>query len=379
MRILSAVYQSSGQLESVENDEQDANRLERLYRIDHAITRVRRQAENMQVLAGSQVEDADRQITSLLDVVRAAASAIEHYPRVHLGRIADLAIVEYASDDVMRILTELLDNATRFSPPSSRAVVSAHLTEQGSVLMRVEDAGIGLDPAGLANANALLTGPGPAPVDGAGHIGLPVIARLAATHRLRVHLTARHPGGTTATVLLPDHLLREIPDGAAADDRNASGDPGPNGDRGGSLVPLTRPENSAQRPAARRDGTARIGSPVAPVPAPVADDRTMEYQTVPGPGSTAGPSVPSHRAPAADEPNLPRRSPASLRAEPVSAEPMADDMPDRADEVPWYDDVAAFAAGAADTPGSEAAPSWPTWRSPQPQPQLPDPQPGGQS
>ncbi|MGW5672835.1 ATP-binding protein, partial [Micromonospora sp. NPDC003776] len=213
MRILASAYQMGTHLEAVESDEQDPERLERLYRIDHANTRIRRHAENLQVLLGRRVEDADPQTVTLVDVVRAATSAVEHYPRIRVGHVVDLAVVEFAADDVIRVLTELLDNATRFSPPTSPVIVSGFITEDGSVLLRIEDAGVGLHPDHLTQLNALLGGAPvtPATLDPAAHLGLAVVAHLAAAHRLRVTLTNRPSGGTTATLLVPGALLCEIP------------------------------------------------------------------------------------------------------------------------------------------------------------------------
>jgi two-component sensor histidine kinase len=318
LRILAAVYQAGGQLESIEAEEHDPDRLQKLYRIDHAVTRVRRQAENMQVLAGRQVEDADRQVTSLLDVVRAAASAIEQYSRVHLGRIVDLAVVEFAADDVMRVLTELADNATKFSPPTSSVVVSAHLTEQGSVLIRVEDDGLGIRPEELPRWNAVLSGAAAVPTERTTQLGLTVVSRLAANHRLRVHLVPRQTGGTTATVLVPAGLLCEIPDA--------------------DVPPAPLP------PASRRL------VPVDDVPV----DEPPVYPDLPvrEPGRTAAefPDLDPGPAPApAGPPTLPTRTPSSLRSDDTVVMPVVTDgPPPAADRTPWYEDVAAFAAGTAE-------------------------------
>ncbi|MGC9665004.1 ATP-binding protein [Planosporangium sp. 12N6] len=212
LRILATAYQMGTQLEAVEADEQDAERLEKLYRIDHANTRIRRQAENLQVLLGRKVDDASRQVTPLLDVIRAATSAIEYYSRVQIGQMVPLAVTAFAADDVIRVLTELLDNATRFSPPTSSVIVSAYLTEHGSVLVRIEDSGVGVKTDQLAPLNSMLAGNAPPPLDGnpVAHLGLVVVARLAVAHHLRVHLTNRPSGGTTASVVVPDALLCEI-------------------------------------------------------------------------------------------------------------------------------------------------------------------------
>ncbi|GAA4211699.1 sensor histidine kinase [Actinocatenispora rupis] len=301
LRILSAVYQTAGQLESMEHDEQDPARLDRLYRVDHAVTRIRRHAENMQVLAGRPVEDADRQVTGLLDVIRAAASAIDQYDRVQLGRIADLAVVEFAADDAMRVVTELLDNATRYSPPNTPVTVSAHLTEQGSVLVRIEDTGLGVRPADLAALNALLSGELPGRPD-TGRLGLPVVARLAAAHHLRVSLTARQSGGTTATVLLPSALLCEIPSAAAP-----------------------------------------------PHAAPSASDRPHLVRVADAPAAPPGDVWPHEREAPRAAPVLPRRVKASLRGTPPADETVeVPALPVPADRRPWHEDVAAFAAGAED-------------------------------
>ncbi len=319
LRVLSAVYQASGQLASLESTERDGTRLERLYRVDHAITRVRRHAENMQVLAGRPVEDADRQTTTMVDVVRAALSAIEHYPRVRLGRVVDLSVVEFAADDVMRVLTELIDNAARFSPPGVSVTVSAHLTEQGSVLVRVEDGGVGIASPELHRLNATVSGSAP-PVhvgERMTRLGLVVVARLAAAHRLRVTLTARQPAGTTAMVLLPAELLCE-----------------------GTGLPAD---------------IAQQSEPQALVPAVPGSDGG--WPQLPESGAGTGPRpghlVPVHSRTApglvAAETTLPRRVRASLR-EGTPQPPALGSLPGPvADRTPWHDDVAAFAAGAGDT------------------------------
>ena len=258
LRILAAAYQTGGQLAAVEADEQDPGRLAQFYRIDHANTRIRRQAENLLVLAGRTVDDAGRQVTSLLDVVRAATSAIEHYPRVRLGVIAHLAVVDFAADDVIRVLTEVLDNAARFSPPTALVTVSAHLTEAGSVLMRVEDSGVGFAPAPLADVNAM----------------------LASTAPVAVGSVERHPtgpaGGAAARRRAPDRRTAHRPsrwryDGdRAAPRRPALRDPVGAGRTGPH--PAARPTAPGQRRAEQRpsgqlpSGQRPTGPGSAPAP-----------------------------------------------------------------------------------------------------------------
>jgi anti-sigma regulatory factor (Ser/Thr protein kinase) len=213
-RVLMLTWAAISQLAEVESTEQDPERLRRLYHTDHALTRIRRIAENVQVLTGVQIDDPGRQITTLLDVIRAAASAVENYQRIRLGRIVELAVAEIAADDVIRILTELVDNAIRYSPPSAPVTVSAHLTDAGHVLVRVQDSGIGVDPVALPQLNAMLDAGAHSATEApqASHLGLPVVARLTRRHAsLRVQLTPHQPGGTTAMLLIGGDLVCEAP------------------------------------------------------------------------------------------------------------------------------------------------------------------------
>jgi hypothetical protein len=319
VRILTTTYQMGVRLEAVEADEQDPVRLEHLYSLDHAISRIRRQAENLLVLTGHQIEDAERQATSMVDVVRAATSTIEHYTRVHIGRIVELAVVEYAADDVIRVLTELLDNATRFSPPGSNVLVAAHLTETGSVLVRVEDAGFGIEPDRLAGINAMLASPVPLrdTTALASRLGLVVVHRLALAHGLRVQLADRPGGGgITALVAVPAGLIGEIASAGYA------AAPGPSAPAQPSAAAPSAPAWSVTGPS------AAAWSPATPPPAwSVETTNALSVQPEPVPRG-----------------GLPVRRPTSLRAESPRRQPVAASGPRSA----WADDAADFAAGIED-------------------------------
>ncbi|MGW3614966.1 sensor histidine kinase [Micromonospora sp. NPDC005163] len=333
LRILASAYQMGSHLEVVEADEQDPERLERLYRIDHANTRIRRHAENLQVLLGRRVEDADRQTVALVDVIRAATSATEYYARIRVGHVVGLGVVEFAADDVIRVLTELLDNATRFSPPTSSVIVSSFITEDGSVLLRVEDAGVGVRPDQLAALNAMLAGNTSAPVadNPAAHLGLVVVSYMARAHHLRVALTNRPSGGTTATVLVPAPLLCEM----------ASTPP-----------PPSHPQRAA--PVAHRPSVqtgAREGGGQVEASHPGAQASTSRLTLVHGrPGGNghrvAAPSV-------ASDGGLPRRVPESVRADGrpdggIENAVAASGHRASPDRDTWPDETVAFAAGVTD-------------------------------
>lgn len=331
MRLLATAYRLSSHLSEAEAAEQDPDQLQRLFHVDHAITQIRRQAENLHVLTGMRIDDAGRQVTTLLDVIRAAASAIEQYRRVQVGHVAELAVAEHAADDVIRVLTELVDNATRYSPPGSPVTVSAHLTEHGTVLLRIEDTGVGVPPDRLPYLNAMLGGevaPGVA-ADTAAQLGLIVVRRLADINELRVRLTPRHPVGTTAIVLLPAPVLCE--------------------------VPMTAAHHLPARPAPAYV-SASADRPARPRVTAVAEVRPFNGGA---PRHSAGPSTALAAVPAALPPvaeadggGLPLRVPESLRG-PGSA--TAPTPPDLCTHARFADEVGDFADGLADAGHAVAA------------------------
>jgi hypothetical protein len=219
-RLLVLTEQLRPAMDALEQREDDPDRLGRLYQVDHGVTRMRRVARDLRVLAGRGGEEFAGHTTSLVDVIRVATSAIEHYDRVSIGPVAELAVVAYAADDVASVLAALADNATRYSPSVVR--ISAHLLADGGVMLRVEDAGLGIDPGWLAALNSTLDRP-PSEIGALNgrHTGFPVVHRLASRHGLRVQLARREPRGlgaggavtgTIAMVVLPAPMLCEIPD-----------------------------------------------------------------------------------------------------------------------------------------------------------------------
>jgi hypothetical protein len=318
-------------LDELESDESDPDRLQRLYRVDHAVTRMRRASRDLRTLAGRGGEELAGPVTSLLDVIRMALSAIERYTQVTITRVAELAVLGYAADDVGELLAALLDNATRYSPGA--AAVSAHLTGDGSVLFRVEDSGIGMEPDTVDGLNAMLAGPIREIDARAGlHTGFPVVHRIARKHQIAVRLAFR-PGpasGTIAMVTLPAYLLCEIPVEPLLAVGAAGSAPAADSPAAGGVTTLST--------AARRTRVARTSGPQAP--------RRTTTARAPG-----GPS----------DDGLPRREPASLRdsmragtgdglREQRSPEERA------AARRAFADDIAAFSLGSQETPGKGTAP-----------------------
>ncbi len=115
-----------GHLDRLERGEQDPDRLSELFQLDHLATRMRRNDENLLVLAGADSTRIQREPAALMDVLRAAQSEVEHYTRIDFVIIdQDIEIAAHAVNDLVHLVAELFDNATAFSPPDTSIRVEA--------------------------------------------------------------------------------------------------------------------------------------------------------------------------------------------------------------------------------------------------------------
>ncbi|MEV4413009.1 nitrate- and nitrite sensing domain-containing protein [Catellatospora sp. NPDC049609] len=196
-----------GHLDRLERGEEDPDRLAELFQLDHLATRMRRNDENLLVLAGADSTRVQREPAALLDVLRAAQSEVEHYTRIEFGVIdRDIEVAAHAVNDLVHLIAELFDNATAFSPPDSSVMVEARRVGDRSVLY-VEDHGIGISPDMLAEINEKLASPPQVDVAVSRMMGLVVVARLAARHGVKVELRLSADRGIIADVTLPTAVL----------------------------------------------------------------------------------------------------------------------------------------------------------------------------
>jgi HAMP domain-containing protein len=196
------------QLDDLER-EADSDTLEKLFGVDHLATRLRRTAEGLIVLSGAP-EPPRRWVEPipLMDVVRAAVQEVEDYQRVEVLPIDNVQLTGYAVSEVVHLLAELIENATRFSPPGTVVRIGGQPSGAGHVV-EVEDRGIGMSDVELERANERLTNPPAVDAAVARQLGLAVIGRLARRHDIRVQLRHSFYGGITALVLLPAKLTSQ--------------------------------------------------------------------------------------------------------------------------------------------------------------------------
>ncbi|HLU98399.1 MAG TPA: ATP-binding protein [Thermobifida alba] len=209
MRDLTLVESLLDIVEELEDTTEDSELLAKLFKIDNLATRMRRNGENLLILAGQDIGDPHLEPVSLLDVCRAAISEIGDYERVRLGRMPALFIEGRVSDDLSHLLAELLDNATAKSPDYAQVVISGQVMSEGRLLITVEDEGIGIPEDQLAEINQRLERPPLLEEDVIRHMGMFVVGRIAHRHGFRVQLQARAFRGISAHVVVPTELVGE--------------------------------------------------------------------------------------------------------------------------------------------------------------------------
>ncbi|NUP79863.1 MAG: HAMP domain-containing protein, partial [Nonomuraea sp.] len=286
-------------IEGLEQGEEDEQRLANLFRLDHLATRMRRNSENLLVLAGQEAARKWSEPVPLVDVARASLSEVENYERVQIKIPSGTLIVGPAVTDAVHLLAELIENAISFSPRESKVEVASIPTESGAVLS-INDLGIGMSPEELAEANWRLANPPVVDVGVSRRMGLFVVGRLALRHGIRVQLSMRETGGLSALVILPDMLI--------------SGGIGMPQQPGSQYEAFTTFDPSqfgipAQPTQAAQNGT---GSYAADTP-----DRVLDTQwpgSLPAPGTGNWPSF-------ADEPAQEETRWTSFAEEPVREEP----------------------------------------------------------
>jgi signal transduction histidine kinase len=286
-------------IDDLEQGEQDSERLGNLFQMDHLATRMRRNSENLLVLAGHDVSRRWTQSVGLVDVLRAAVSEIEQYERVTLNVQPGIAVRGQAVNDVVHLLAELVENATSFSAADTPVHVAGHLLNSGGVLLDITDQGVGMGTEEMAHANWRLDNPPVVDVAVSRRMGLFVVARLAARHGIRVRLRPASMGGLTALVWLPDEVITHetsvTPVGLRRFEVNTPGAPAASASPA-SLAEWPEPGQTEDRSAAMEAVSAALTPRFTPLrPEPDLSD-TASLPSVDADGSTAAAEEAGHDA-----------------------------------------------------------------------------------
>jgi signal transduction histidine kinase len=194
-------------IDNLERREADSDRLRDLYRLDHMSSRLRRNASSLVVLSGGAGANEHMAPLPLSDVVRLALGEIEDYTRVDVDIPEEILVVPALVADLTLLMAELMENATSFSPPHTRVLITANEL-RGGARLAIIDHGLGLPPERLTEENARLTRRERLDLAPSEVLGLFVVGRLARRHGIEVTLTDTADGGLTAWVdLRPTQLV----------------------------------------------------------------------------------------------------------------------------------------------------------------------------
>jgi signal transduction histidine kinase len=296
-------------IDRLESGEQDPQQLDNLFQLDHLATRMRRNSENLLVLAGTDATNRSSRPVRLIDVLRAAVSEVERYQRLMLQQPPAVLVLGRSANDLVHLLAELLDNATQFSSPESQVVVSSTFATDGSVVIEVTDRGVGMTETELAEANRRLASPPMVDASVSRRMGLFVVGRLAVRHGISVQLHRGEDGvGICACVTMPPKLVRvasEAVEPRAATVVQLAGTNGYAREATAALVAAGSNDNGHETTSQESDGhgerstgqLAANGSSGASERSRHADRHSPPVETPPAPpGPPASPSAGGSRA-----------------------------------------------------------------------------------
>ncbi|MGW5317454.1 sensor histidine kinase [Nocardia thailandica] len=190
-----------------------------LTRIDHTVQQMIRQAQSYVIVCGG-LPGRRWPAQTLTDVVGGAVGRVRDYQRVRAAQ-SDRVVVSRVVEPVVHTLASLLDNALRYSPPTSFVDITFQEGHHG-VTVIVDDAGVRMSQEQMEEARQILAGEreidihqlGPSP-----KVGFPGAAALARRYGFTVFIDGPNAyGGMRAMVFLPDALLAPLdtPDEAPA-------------------------------------------------------------------------------------------------------------------------------------------------------------------
>lgn len=332
-RMQSLSHRAIQGLDELENQVEDPDLLKGLFRVDHLSTRMRRQAESLAVIGGAAPRRQWSRPVTVYEVLRSAIAEVEHYNRVKVAPPVEGTLDGSAVADVIHLLAELVENATKFAPPHTQVILRAESVTAG-LAIEIEDRGLGIPRDTQRRLNDLLADTGQIEFDGLlqdGRIGLLVVAALSRRHNIAIRLQTNLYGGTQAIVVIPKELIgsEQQDTGPMAEARPEPAEPAaalpprtPNSVS--PSIPSSGSGQSIPKAPARGDQDVTGASPGEPSAAVSWTDQSTT-STHP----EARTSVPETPASARMRPELPkRRAQTNLAPELLNTAPPSDDEAD---------------------------------------------------
>jgi signal transduction histidine kinase len=208
-RMQSLSHRAIQGLDELENQVEDPDLLKGLFKVDHLSTRMRRQAESLAVIGGAASRRQWSRPVTVYEVLRSAIAEVEHYNRVKVAPPVEGTLDGGAVADVIHLLAELVENATKFAPPHTQVILRAEPVTAG-LAIEIEDRGLGIPRETQRRLNDLLADLERIDIDELlqdGRIGLLVVSALSRRHNVAVKLQTNLYGGTQAVVVIPNELI----------------------------------------------------------------------------------------------------------------------------------------------------------------------------
>ncbi|MEU2393795.1 nitrate- and nitrite sensing domain-containing protein [Streptomyces sp. NPDC007369] len=295
--------------------------LAQLMRSDQLTVGMRRQTENLLILSGGEIPDPHTEPMRIADLLREAAAEVEDFRRVERQALDEASVEPQFISQISHLLAELLDNATRFSPPRSKVVIRAELVADG-LSVEIEDRGPRVAGSRYEEMNRRLHTAPPYAVlaENANRLGLFVVGHLADQLGATVTLRRSVYGGTSAVVVLPGKLL--VAAAAPAPGSAAAREPGPAAaerarERARELAPATVP---APVPAPALTPVPAPETAVAAASVPPAATGPRAAEPAPLPTAAGLPSRRRPEPPAARSGGEPRPAPPGREGRPALPE-----------------------------------------------------------
>ncbi|MEU1929086.1 ATP-binding protein [Streptomyces sp. NPDC019826] len=267
-RVQAIVHRQASELREMEDHHgRNPDVFDDLLRIDHGTALIGRLADSIAVLGGARPSRQWPKAVPLFSVLRGAMSRILEYQRVDLHSIAKVAIVGTAVEPLIHACAELLDNATRYSPPQTRVHVTAVEVQTG-IAIEIEDGGVSLSEEARVRAESMLAqaqaGINMNDLGESPRLGMAVVGRLARMYQLQVSLRQSAYGGVRAVLIVPRDMITTGPAPGIAHGIGATSRPQSSLDMSQMQHVVPPRGKHKARPAA----TGPVPSLATPVPAP---------------------------------------------------------------------------------------------------------------
>ncbi|MFJ7076603.1 sensor histidine kinase [Streptomyces sp. NPDC098781] len=214
-RVQAIVHQQAVELREMEEDHgRNPEVFDDLLRIDHGTMLIGRLADSISVLGGGRPGRQWPEPVPLYSVLRGAMSRILEYRRISLDSIAQVNIAGISVEPVIHAAAELLDNATRYSPPQTKVHVTATEVQTG-IAIEIEDSGVSLSEEARARVEGMLEraklGTDLQDLGESPRLGLAVVGRLCTAFNMQVSLRSSAYGGVRAVLVVPREMMTNDP------------------------------------------------------------------------------------------------------------------------------------------------------------------------